>query len=140
MSMDFKRIIYQDLNGRQQETYNFQKVSAVLADFGYLTIGLSDDWNGADFIAQHFVTKAFLKVQLKGRLTFSKKYRGQNLFICFRDSDDHRYLYPHDEVLAEVLGKGLLAGTDAWDKKDGYDFSYLKPSFKKTLEPYRLEA
>jgi hypothetical protein len=140
MSIDLKRIIYKDLNSRQQETYNFQRVSAVLAEFGYLTIRLSDDWNGADFIAQHFTTKAFLKVQLKGRLTFSKKYRGQNLFICFRDSDEHWYLYPHDEVLATVLGDGLLAGTDAWDKKGGYDFPYLKPSFKKMLEPYWLKV
>ncbi|MGD0734751.1 MAG: hypothetical protein ABR976_06370 [Terracidiphilus sp.] len=139
MSLHFKRIVYKYPNSRQQETYNFQKASAVLAEFGYLTIRLSDDWNGADFIAQHFETKAFLKVQLKGRLTFSKKYRGQELFICFRDLDDRWYLYPHDEVLAEVLGRGLLAGTDAWDKKGGYDFPYLKPSFKKMMEPYRLE-
>ena len=140
LHITFERIDYVKLKPRQQETYNFQKVSAVLAEFGYLTIRLSDDWNGADFIAQHFETKASLKVQLKGRLTFSKKYRGKDLFICFRDTDEHWYLYPHDEVLARVLGIGLLAGTDSWDKKGGYDFPYLKPSFKEMLKPYLLEA
>lgn len=110
MSLHFKRIVYKDPNSRQQETYNFQKASAVLAEFGYLTIRLSDDWNGADFIAQHFETKAFLKVQLKGRLTFSKKYRGQELFICFRDLDDRRYLYPHDEGWRRYLGGACWRG------------------------------
>jgi hypothetical protein len=43
MPLELKRISYHDLNGRQQETYNFQKLSGVLADFGYLTIRLSDD-------------------------------------------------------------------------------------------------
>jgi hypothetical protein len=83
MSLDLKQIPYEDLKPRQQEGYNFQKVSAVLADFGYVTIRLTNDWCGADFIAQHFDGISFLKVQLKGRLTFSKKYRGQELFICF---------------------------------------------------------
>jgi hypothetical protein len=35
----------------------------VLADYGFLTMRLSDDWQGADFIAQH-IDGAFLKVQL----------------------------------------------------------------------------
>jgi hypothetical protein len=60
-------IDYQRLNSRQKEAYNFQKISAVLADFGYCTIRLSDDWGGADFIAQH-IDGSVLKVQLKGRL------------------------------------------------------------------------
>jgi hypothetical protein len=140
MPLKLKRISYEDLKPRQQEGFNFQKISAVLADFGYVTIRLTNDWCGADFIAQHFDGISFLKVQLKGRLTFSKKYRGQSLFICFRDADGRWYLYPHDEVLNEILDKGLLAGTKSWDKKGGYDFPYLKPSLKKMLEQYRLEA
>ena len=46
-----ERIQYDDLKGKQQEIYNFQKVSAHLADYGYTTIKLDDDWMGADFIA-----------------------------------------------------------------------------------------
>ena len=45
----FAKIDYSKLNARQQENYNFQKVSGVLADYGYTCIKLSDDWNGADF-------------------------------------------------------------------------------------------
>ena len=38
---------------KQIEQLNFQKVSAILADYGFQTIRLSNDWKGADFIAQH---------------------------------------------------------------------------------------
>jgi hypothetical protein len=63
--MKFKKIIYSELNARQKESYNFQKVSAIFADYGFSTIRLSDDWQGADFIAQHIDNQVFLKVQLK---------------------------------------------------------------------------
>jgi hypothetical protein len=139
MSIKFEKIRYQELNGRQQETYNFQKVSAVLADFGYLTIRLTDDWNGADFIAQHFQTKEFLKVQLKGRLCFYKKYCQKDLYICFNDSGTW-YFYPHDEVLRLVLELGLLVGTESWDVHSGYSFPGIPSHLKDILAPYRLTA
>jgi hypothetical protein len=139
MPLELKRVAYEDLNSRQQEGFNFQKVSAVLADFGYVTIRLTSDWSGADFIAQHLDGVSFLKVQLKGRLTFAKKYCEKGLFICFRDKD-HWYLYPHDEVLEKILEEGLLTGTSSWDQKGGYDFPYLTPRLKTALKPYLLEG
>ena len=77
-----EKIKYKDLNGRQKEIYNFQKVSSVLADYGYTTIKLDDDWMGADFIALHVDGLRYLKVQLKGKLTFDNKYIGKDIFIC----------------------------------------------------------
>ena len=68
----FSVVRYEDLNSRQQEIFNFQKVSGVLADYGFATLRLTDDWNGADFLAVHVDGKTFLRVQLKGRLTFEK--------------------------------------------------------------------
>lgn len=50
MKHSLQRIEYERLNARQKESYNFQKILAVLADFGYVTIRLSDDWKGADFL------------------------------------------------------------------------------------------
>jgi hypothetical protein len=139
MPLELKRISYGSLKSRQQETYNFQKLSAVLADFGYLTIRLSDDWNGADFIAQHFRTKAFLKVQLKGRLTFDKKYHEKDLYICFRDGDHgHWYLYNHQELLEQVLLKGHIEGTKTWVENKPYHFPSLSKDLKELLEPYRI--
>ena len=49
MAHKFKRVEYKSLNPRQQESYNFQKVAAALADYGFTAIRLSDDWRGADF-------------------------------------------------------------------------------------------
>lgn len=77
-------IEYKSLNPRQQENYNFQKVSAILADYGFSTIRLSDDWQGADFIANHVDGETFLKVQLKGVLTVDAIYVKKDIYICFR--------------------------------------------------------
>lgn len=44
---------YDKLNSKAKETYNFHKMAAILADYGYNCIWLSNDWNGADFIAVH---------------------------------------------------------------------------------------
>lgn len=141
MSMTFQTIPYEKLNGRQKEAYNFQKVSAVLADFGIVTIRLSNDWNGADFIAQLPDGKTFLKVQLKSRLTFDKKYHDKDLYICFRDGNGDQYpwyLYPHTEMLRQNLDKGYI-GKDFWDKHE--DYSNPKPSKgqEALLEPYKLK-
>ena len=65
MSRNFERISYSDLKSKQQENYNYHKVSSQLADFGFSTIRLTDDWQGADFIAQHIDGSTFLKVQIK---------------------------------------------------------------------------
>jgi hypothetical protein len=139
MSVSLKKINYESLNSRQQETYNFQKISAVLADFGYLTIRLSDDWNGADFIAQHFETKEFLKIQLKGRLCFYTKYHDKDLYICFRESD-FWYLYPHDELLSKVLATGIMKGTKSWDELGGYSFPSIPRQLEELVAPYRIVA
>jgi hypothetical protein len=50
MTSSLQRIRYEQLNPRQQESYNFQKVSAVLADYGFTTIRLTD---GAARISSH---------------------------------------------------------------------------------------
>ena len=88
MTLSFTRIDYTALNSRQKENYNFQKVSAVLADYGFTTIRLSDDWQGADFIAIHVHCQEILRVQLKGRCTFARKYQAKNLFISFPNKSD----------------------------------------------------
>ncbi|MDG1322607.1 MAG: hypothetical protein P8P31_02955, partial [Porticoccaceae bacterium] len=71
--MKLKRIVYSELNAKQKENYNYHKVSALLADYGFSGILLSDDYNGADFIALHS-DGSHMMVQLKGRWTIDKKY------------------------------------------------------------------
>lgn len=135
-----KRCDYEGLNARQQEAFNFQKVSGVLADYGYLTLRLSDDWQGADFIAQHVSGDHFLKIQLKGRLVFDRKYCGRDLLICFPESRQAWFLYPHDSVLEQVLATGMLKGTDSWDEKGLYHFPMVPQKLKPLLAPYRVAA
>ena len=139
MRINFERIKYKDLNSHQKEAYNFQKVSAILANFGIITIPLSNDWNGADFIAQCRDGITFHKVQLKSRLTFDKKYEDQDLYICFRDGDHgHWYLYNHQELLKQVLHKGLIKGTKTWLEDKPYHFPSLSKDLKELLDPYRI--
>lgn len=103
----FERVRYGDLNSRQQENYNFQKVAGRLADYGFNCLRLTDDWQGADFIACHMDGETFLKVQLKGRLTIDRKYTGKEIYIAFLWGEDC-YVYPHDEFLAGLIERGAL--------------------------------
>jgi hypothetical protein len=140
MPIDFKKIDYEkNLNSRQQEAYNFQKVSGVLADFGYVTIRLSNDWNGADFILQAPDGKTFYKVQLKGRLTFDKKYEDKDLYICFRDGvHGPWYIYNHADLLKKVSDSGQIVGTKSWIEKKQYHFPILSDDMKNLLKPYLI--
>ena len=129
-----EKVDYKKLNPRQQEIYNFQKASAIFADYGYTTVKLSDDWMGADFIAISFDGAQYLKIQLKGRLTFEKKYQGKNIFICFHDkSTNNWYLYEHDKLLEKFVES--IKHSESWDIKGGYSYSYLNDYRKEMLKP-----
>lgn len=130
-----KKIKYEKLNARQQEIYNFQKVTAIFADYGFTTIKLSDDWMGADFIALNFNGKEFLRVQLKGRSTFDRKYLKKDLFICFQDKlNNNWYLYPHDKCLNKILP--IIKNSESWNIHGSYSFPVLSVNLKKILSPY----
>ena len=101
--MKLQRIEYNSLNGKQKEIYNFQKTAAVLADYGFNCIKLTDDWHGADFLAYHKDGNETLKVQLKARLTIATKYSGQGLWMNF-PVEGNWYLIEHDE-LVRIVGE-----------------------------------
>lgn len=130
--MKYNKINYDELNAKQKEKYNYQKISASLADYGFITVPLADDWNGADFLAIH-KDGDVLKVQLKGRMTFAKKYLQKDIFICFRDGSDI-YLYPHDEILPKV---NIEHSVD-WTEKGLYTFPTLSKAHKEFLETYKV--
>jgi len=71
--MQLLKISYEQLNARQKEVFNFQKVASLLADYGFNCIKLDDDWQGADFLAYHKDGVNTLKVQLKPRPGIAKK-------------------------------------------------------------------
>ncbi len=137
MRISLTAIEYGNLNSKQKENYNFLKISAVLADYGFMTMRLNDDWQGADFIAQHIDGATFLKVQLKGRLDFQQKYRGKDICVAFC-SDGQWYLYPHDELLLRVLGDTNIGRTQSWLEEGGYSFPSLSDKMLKLLRPYKI--
>ena len=132
----FEKVTYESLNPRQRESYNYQKISGVLADYGFVTIRLSDDWKGADFLAHHHNGET-LRVQLKGRLAFYQMYQGKDLWVCFRDGADW-YLYPHDKLLERVLKETNVKNTKSWKQEGGYSFPSLSKQFRELLKPYHL--
>ena len=83
------KVVYQDLNAKQKESYNFQKLSSVLADYGYTTYRMFDDYNGADLHAVR-ISGEVVKIQLKGRLTIDRKYLNKQLYIAFSDNGNFK--------------------------------------------------
>ena len=133
----FDRIDYEELNSRQKENYNFQKVSAVLADYGFATLRLSDDWQGADFIANHVSGDLFLKVQLKSRLTVDKKYKNKDIWICFQFQDIW-YLFLHDAFLRWALENLKIGETKSWDGPGRYSWPSLSKDMLFWLREHAL--
>ena len=127
-----KLVVKSELNARQRENYNFSKIAARLADYGFNCQRLSDDWEGADFIACHIDNNTFLKVQLKGRLIIDKKYCGKSIFIAFPHRDDW-YVYPHDKFLdvikadkpKTICSRSWEKGTYSWPNPPAWGLEWL---------------
>jgi hypothetical protein len=149
----FQKVDYNTLNARQKEVHNFHHIAALLAKYGYATYLIRDDWNGGDMIARHMMDSAqpTLTIQIKSRLTFDKKYKGKQLWMCFpfREEDpqlrDVIFLFPYDEVFAGYeefrKAKGLppLESTDVWIKDGRYSWDSPSKDLLKMLQPYKLE-
>lgn len=125
------------LSPKQREAFNYQKISAILADYGYLTIRLADDWCGADFIAQH-IDGSYLKVQLKSRLTVEKKYENKDLWICF-PSKDNWFIFPHDTIVKILRTKKMRPISKTYDSGGKYCWSSLSNELTNLLKEYRVE-
>ena len=127
------------LNGKQKEIYNFQKSASLLADYGFNCIKLSDDWQGADFLAHHFDGKTTLRVQLKARLTIDRKYLGQDLWMNFPSAGTW-YLVPHNK-LVEVIGETTnWLNTSSWQEHGSYSSANPSPRLLQQLRPFAVVA
>lgn len=133
------KIEYKDLNSRAQENFNYHKLSAVLADYGYTTLRLSDDWQSADCIAVHRDGSS-IKIQLKGRFVLNKDYMDKDLWVSFPAKNrDGWYLYPHDELVTELdQDKDSFKFID-WFKKEGaYSSATLSVALSEVLQKYKI--
>jgi hypothetical protein len=127
----FKAIKYVELTAKQKELFNFQKIAAALADYGYNCIKLADDWQGADFLAYHRDNANTLKVQLKSRLTIHAKYQEKGIWIAFPYKDSW-YLIDHDRLVDKVGEHTDWLETVAWKDNHGYQVSLKTGSSPST--------
>ena len=129
--MKLKKVKYGKLNSKQRESYNFQKLSAVLADYGFTTYRMHDDLKGADFFAIG-TNGDILKVQLKGRFVVDRKYLGKDILMGFPDGDQW-YLYPHDQFYDLVIKRSKGAASN-----ERRSFPSVSKWIKPHLEEFKL--
>lgn len=135
--MKYVKIEYDNLNSKQKEIYNFQKIAAILADFGFNCIKLADDWLGADFLAYHKDGADTLRVQLKSRFAIDKKYLGKGLYMAF-PVNHNWYLIEHD-ILVDIVSKNVnWLNTDSWLTKGLYNTYKPNPQLLKAISSYVL--
>ena len=115
--IDLIKVDYKNLNARQKENYNFHKVASALAEYGYNSMRLNDDWQGADFIAIN--GEEMIKIQLKGRFTIDKKYLGKEIYIAFIEEEVIK-IYGHDEVVNSLSGS--ILETESWNTNGNYSW------------------
>lgn len=133
----FKKIPYKKLNARQKEIFNFQKIAATLADYGYNCIKLSDDWQGADFLAYHVDGTTTLRVQLKSRLTIQQKYFGKNIWMTF-PYNKVWYLIEHDRLKEKVGANTKWLESSSWLNDHGYSSASINPDLLVSLAEDKL--
>jgi len=127
--MQLNRVNYKELNAKQKENYNFHKVAAALAEYGYNSMRLNDDWQGADFIAVK--GDDILKIQLKGRFTVEKKYIGKDIYISFIE-DGKIKIYEHDEAVNLLPEK--TKNTISWAKRGGYSWGITPKQYESIIK------
>ena len=134
--MQLLKISYEQLNARQKEVFNFQKVASLLADYGFNCIKLDDDWQGADFLAYHKDGVNTLKVQLKPRPGIAKKYCNKDIYVAF-PLNGHWYLIEHDALVEKVGRFTNWLNTESW-KKGAYTSRSLNRPLLDSLSENRL--
>jgi hypothetical protein len=142
----FRLADYALLNARQREVYNFHAIAALLARYGFATYPIRDDWNGGDMIARHMTesNRPIMTIQIKGRVTFDRKYIGKQLWIGFPLGAD-AIVYPHDEVLTEytrvrAARNQALENSKAWSEDGTVHWAKPTEELMTLLERYRLSA
>ena len=133
----FEKVNYGSLTGRQRELFNFQKLAATLADYGFNCIKLADDWQGADFLAYHINGTTTLKVQLKSRLTIDLKYYDKDIWIAFPHGG-YWYLIKHDRLVEKAGEQTDWLSSRSWKNEHGYSSTSINTGLLESLAEDRL--
>ena len=111
------KVDYNSLNAKQRENYNYHKVASALADYGYDSMRLNNDWQGADFIAVK--GDEMLKVQLKSRFTIDIKYIDKDIYIAFLENEKVK-IYKHDEAVNMIPDN--ISNSKSWIENGHYNW------------------
>ncbi len=115
----------------------------MLADYGFMTLRVSSDWQSADFIAQHVDGVSFLKVQLKGSFAIDKDYEGKDLYICFPDRPfpgrSTWFLCLHDMLVSQARSCTNICNTDSWITHGTYRAAKPPASLVPFLDRFALQ-
>jgi len=133
--MNRSKIDYRKLNPRAQENFLYAKLASQLADYGYTSLRLSDDYNGADLIALR-EGEAALHIQLKGRITIKPEYMNKGLYIAF-PIDGEFYVLPHDELVDICDERGYLK-TRAWLDQGKWHVGNPPKAMIERLQDYKV--
>tara|TARA_B110001452_G_C14869183_1_gene303822 strand:- start:72 stop:467 length:396 start_codon:yes stop_codon:yes gene_type:complete len=129
MNIDLTKVSYKDLNSKQKENYNYHKVAAALANYGYDSMRLNNDWEGADFISVK--GDDMIKIQLKGRFTLDKKYEKKELYIAFIEKGIIK-IYLHDEALA--IATSNITDSKSWDINGSYSMNQTPKHYSQVIK------
>lgn len=142
-TLGIKEIEYNALTSQEKELYNFNRLMAILAKYGFEGHKIINDAKGADIVAYRAPRKAdgsriiTLKIQLKSRFTYNKKYDHEDLYIAFPDGDDW-YLIPQESISADKsLVPKKWRDSNSW-KLGNYHVAQLPKDVKIKLERYRI--
>ena len=139
MAVRLQRVNYNELKAKQKEIYNFQKVAGLLAEYGYNCIKLTDDWQGADFLAYHKDGTQTLKVQLKARINIKRNYMCKDLYLAFPVRDDW-YLILHDDLVCIVGENTKWLNSPSWKNKGEYSSGKPSKELLARLANYAIET
>ena len=136
-----KRIDFSGLDNKQKEAYSYQKVSAMLADYGFVCTWLIADWRGADFIAVDG-DGTVLKVQLKsGGYEINKKFCAyKDLWMLFPNGEDW-YLIKHHDLVEMTAETTKYLKSPSWREKEIYTrrrSAPLSSQLKEALRNYKI--
>ena len=129
MDIDLTKVSYEDLNSKQKENYNYHKVASALAEYGYDSMRLNNDWEGADFISVK--GDDMIKVQLKGRFTLDKKYEKKELYIAFIEKGIIK-IYLHDEALA--IATSNITDSKSWTENGSYSINQTPKHYSQVIK------
>ena len=129
MDIDLTKVSYKDLNSKQKENYNYHKVASALAEYGYDSMRLNNDWEGADFISVK--GDEMIKIQLKGRFTLDRKYIDKGIYIAFIE-DGIIKMYKHDEAVKIVPEN--VSNSSSWADKGLYHWGKTPKHYSQVIK------